>query len=78
MKYDIQFTTQFKKDLKLAKKQNKNLDKLFEVIDILANGGTLEANTETMILQATIKARVSVTSNRTGCLFMRFVEMFLF
>ena len=43
MKYDIQFTSQFKKDLKLAKKQNKNLDKLFEVIDILANGGTLEA-----------------------------------
>ena len=31
MKYDVQFTTQFKKDLKLAKKQNKNLDKLFEV-----------------------------------------------
>lgn len=24
MKYDVQFTTQFKKDLKLAKKQNKN------------------------------------------------------
>ena len=43
MKYDIQFTNQFKKDLKLAKKQNKNLDKLFEVIDILANGGTLDA-----------------------------------
>ena len=43
MKYDIQFTNQFKKDLKLAKKQNKNLDKLFEVIGILANGGTLEA-----------------------------------
>ena len=39
MKYDVQFTNQFKKDLKLAKKQNKNLDKLFEVIDILANGG---------------------------------------
>ena len=43
MKYDIQFTNQFKKDLELAKKQNKNLDKLFEVIDILANGGTLDA-----------------------------------
>ena len=43
MKYDVQFTNQFKKDLKLAKKQNKNLDKLFEVIEILANGGTLEA-----------------------------------
>mgnify|MGYP000556252456 CR=1 FL=1 len=25
MKYDIQFTNQFKKDLKLAKKQNKIL-----------------------------------------------------
>ncbi|MGN9020205.1 type II toxin-antitoxin system YafQ family toxin [Lachnospiraceae bacterium HCP1S3_C3] len=43
MIYDVQFTSQFKKDLKLAKKQNKNLDKLFEVIDILANGGTLDA-----------------------------------
>ena len=30
MKYDIQFTNQFKKDLNLAKKQNKNLDKLFK------------------------------------------------
>ena len=26
-----------------SKKQHKNLDKLFEVIDILANGGTLDA-----------------------------------
>lgn len=43
MKYDVQFTTQFKKDLKLKKKQNKNLDKLFEVINILASGGTLDA-----------------------------------
>ena len=32
MKYDIQFTNQFKKDLKLAKKQNKDLDKLFEAV----------------------------------------------
>ena len=54
MKYDIQFTNQFKNDLKLAKKQN----------------------TETMILQATTRARVSATLNRTGYLFMRFVEMF--
>ena len=36
MKYDLPFTSQFKKDLKLAKKQNKDLGKLFEVIDILA------------------------------------------
>jgi mRNA interferase YafQ len=43
MKYEVKFTNQFKKDLKLAKKQNKNLDKLFEVVNILAEGGTLDA-----------------------------------
>ena len=43
MKYDVKFTNQFKKDLKLAKKQNKDLDKLYEVIGILADGGTLNA-----------------------------------
>lgn len=43
MKYQVKFTNQFKKDLKLAKKQNKDLDKLFEVVDILADGGTLDA-----------------------------------
>ena len=42
MKYEIKFTTQFKKDLKLAKKQMKDLDKLFEVVEVLANGGTLD------------------------------------
>ena len=43
MKYDIQFTNQFKQDLKLAKKQNRNLDKLFSVISTLAEGKTLDA-----------------------------------
>ena len=43
MKYEIRFTGQFKKDLKLAKKQGKNLDKLFDVVERLANGETLEA-----------------------------------
>lgn len=42
MKYNIQFTSQFKKDLKAAKKQNKNIDKLFEIIEILSNGEKLE------------------------------------
>lgn len=43
MKYEIRFTGQFKKDLKLAKKQGKNLDELFDVVEGLANGETLEA-----------------------------------
>lgn len=42
MKYEVKFTSQFKKDLKLAKKQRKNLDKLFEVIDVLSNGNPLD------------------------------------
>lgn len=42
MKYDVQFTSRFKKDLKLAKKQCKDLDKLFLVVETLANGDVLE------------------------------------
>lgn len=43
MRYDVKFTSKFKKDIKLAKKQNKNLDKLFYVIQCLANGEILDA-----------------------------------
>ncbi len=43
MKYEIRFTTQFKKDLKLAKRQGKDLDKLFSVIEQLAKGEMLDA-----------------------------------
>ena len=40
--YEIKFTNQFKKDIKLAKKQGKNIDKLFAVVEKLANGEILE------------------------------------
>ena len=43
MKYEVKFTNQFKKDLKLAKKQNKDLNKLFDVVNVLADGGILDA-----------------------------------
>lgn len=42
MKYEVKFTTQFKKDLKLLKKQNKSLHRLYAAIEKLANGETLE------------------------------------
>ncbi len=42
MKYEVKFTNQFKRDLKLAKKQGHNIELLFEVIERLANGETLE------------------------------------
>lgn len=41
-KYEISYTTQFKKDVKLAKKQHQNLDLLFDVINKLADGITLD------------------------------------
>ena len=35
MSYEIKFTSQFEKDLKLAQRQHKDLDKLFETVKIL-------------------------------------------
>ena len=68
MKYDVQFTNQFKKDLKLAEKQNKNLNKLFEVIEIfLLTVKRMMQDTKTMALQVIIKARVNATLNLIGC-----------
>ena len=43
MKYEIKFTTQFKKDLKQAKKQGKDTEELFTVIEQLACGEPLDA-----------------------------------
>ncbi len=43
MKYEVKFTNQFKKDLKQARKQNRDLNRLFDIVNILADGGTLDA-----------------------------------
>ena len=41
MKYEVKYTNQFKKDLKLARKQGKDDTKLFDVVEILARGDEL-------------------------------------
>ena len=41
MKYQIERTTQFKRDYKLAKKRGCNLDLLWQVIRLLADGEKL-------------------------------------
>ena len=41
MKYAVKYTSQFKRDLKKAKKQGKDIDHLFDVIEQLANGAVL-------------------------------------
>lgn len=43
MKYEVRFTTKFRKDLKLVQKQGKNLDKLFSVVETLSNDEKLDA-----------------------------------
>ncbi len=42
MKYEIEISSRFKKDYKLAKKRGYNIELLKEVVDILANGEELE------------------------------------
>ena len=42
MQYTIKYTSQFKKDVKLAKKQNKPMNELFNVIDRLSRKENLE------------------------------------
>ena len=42
MKYEVKFTHQFKKDMKLSKKQGKDSEKLYAVIEKLANGEKLD------------------------------------
>ena len=42
MKYEVIYTNQFKKDLKLAKKQNKDLNKLYHIVDLLSRGMKLD------------------------------------
>ena len=42
LKYKIKFTSRFKKDLKQAKKQGKDIEKLFEIIENIAKDETLD------------------------------------
>lgn len=42
MKYEIKTTNRFDKDLKKARKQGKNIQKLYDIVDKLANGEKLD------------------------------------
>lgn len=41
MKYDVTYSNQFKRDLKLIRKQGKDETKLHKVVDLLADGKKL-------------------------------------
>ncbi|MDF7638127.1 type II toxin-antitoxin system YafQ family toxin [Lactobacillus sp. ESL0791] len=42
MKYQVKFTKQFKRDFKLARKQDQDIEKLYQVIEQLAEGKQLK------------------------------------
>ena len=42
MKYKLVYTKKFEKDIKSLKKQDKDLTELFDVIDVIAKGETLD------------------------------------
>ena len=42
MKYKIKFTKRFKKDLKQAEKQGKDIEKLFDIIEKIARDETID------------------------------------
>ena len=55
MKYEVKFTNQFKKDLKLAKKQGKDIERLYAVIEKLADDEPLEQKYRDHDLNGTYK-----------------------
>ena len=55
MKYEVSYTTRFVRDLKLAKKQGRNTDKLFDVVEKLANGEKPEEKYRDHILTGNYK-----------------------
>ncbi len=55
MKYEVKFTKQFKKDLKLAQKQGKDTEKLFNVVKKIASGEPLEEKYRDHILTSSYK-----------------------
>ena len=54
-KYTIKFTSQFKKDVKRSKKQNKDINLLFEIIDKLSNGEKLDKKYKVHVLKGKLE-----------------------
>lgn len=56
-KFTLFYTNEFKKEIKLSKKRNKDLEKLFKVIELLENGKELPAKYNNHKLKGTYKDR---------------------
>lgn len=53
--YQIEFTNEMKRNVKLMRKRGKNLSKLTEVLDILANGQPLPSKNKDHQLTGSLK-----------------------
>ena len=66
MKYQIEMSTRFKRDYKLAQKRGYNMNLLKEVIDILANGNELPKKYLIIPFRVTIRVPENVILSLTG------------
>lgn len=55
MKYEIKYTNRFERDLRAAKRQGKSANKLFKVVEKIANGDKLEAKYRVHVLSGEYK-----------------------
>lgn len=66
MKYKIKFTSRFKKDLKQTKKQGKDIEKLFEIIEKLAKDEILDEKYRDHSLTGNYKGSWEHATERNG------------
>lgn len=60
-------TSQFQKDVKLAGRRGKDLEKLKTILELLIAGNALPGNTRITPCGGILPAAATTTLNRTGC-----------
>ncbi len=55
MKYSVKSTSQFKKNLKLSRKRNRDINHLYELIELIASGETIPSKYKEHILIGNFK-----------------------
>lgn len=55
MKYRVKSTSQFKKNLKLSRKRNKDINHLYKLIELIASGETIPSKYKEHILIGNFK-----------------------
>lgn len=76
MNRDIVWTTQFKKDYKLALRRHLNIDLLDDIIRALSRGETLPEKNKDHALSGDWVGHREFISSRTGCWFTALRMMF--